>query len=116
MKGLINRTRNGQVFMCSTCKKIHIEFKNLNFNFTEEQYDEFSAYIQDLNGSVWERHNSHSHFHRKIIIPINHDCFRVLLDQTELIELKSLLQPTDKPQKDIELIKTKDFEFVSYLN
>lgn len=89
----INKTTHGKVFKCYTCKKIHIEYKNLNFNFEEEEYEEFATYIQDLDGEKWEEMNKNQIYTRKIIISIRHKTFNIMLHNYELEELKELLQP-----------------------
>lgn len=102
----INETENGQVFKCSKCKAIHLEYKNLNFNFTEEQYTNFAEYINNLNGKEWENKNKNSQFKRKIIISIGHQSFRVLLATEELEELKRLSpKPISEKQRMITNFK-----------
>ena len=89
-KDFINKTQNGQVFKCDKCNLIHIEHKNLNFNFTEKQFDDFDEYLSKINGQEWEEKNKNSKFKRKILITIGRQNFRVLLTNDELEELKKL--------------------------
>jgi len=110
---IINRTQNGQVFRCSKCKAIHIEYKNLNFNFTDRQFSEFAEYINSLDGEKWEEINQNSQFKRKIIIPTGNQIFRVLLSNEELNELKKLFFIKEKPFEKYKLI---NFNFKTVLN
>ena len=61
-KDFINKTQNGQVFKCDKCNLIHIEYKNLNFNFTIKQFDDFADYLSKLDGEEWEEKNKNSKF------------------------------------------------------
>lgn len=96
MQKTINQTENGKIFRCSTCNKIHIEFKNLNFNFNNEEYRYFADYISGLKGEEWEYKNRNSNYRRKIIVQINHRNVRILLNNCELQELKQLFNISNK--------------------
>ena len=91
MQKIINQTENGKIFRCESCNKIHIEYKNLNFNFKEKEYLDFAKYFQKLDGQYWEYLNRESPYQRKIQVPIGHKNLNILLSNTELQELKSLL-------------------------
>ena len=92
MSTLVNQSANGSVFKCNSCNKIHIEYKNLNFNFDQEEYEHFVNYISKLDGKKWEAKNKNQIYNRKIIISIQHKTFNILLHNYELLELKQLLQ------------------------
>lgn len=108
-------TKNGRVFKCKNCKAIHIEYKNLNFNFNRDQYDHFRGYIIDLNGEEWEGKNKTSIYKRKIVIPIGHKNFNVLLNKEELAELKELLKEI-KNKNEIVKMELLGIDFNCYLN
>ena len=91
MARIINVTDLGIVFKCSCCQKIHIEFNNLNFNFTEEQYRAFCEYLNNLDGAYWEEKNKHSVFRRKIRIPLDQSSVCLMLNKEELTGLRRLL-------------------------
>ena len=91
MNKVSNKTENGKVFKCSNCDAIHIEYKNLNFNFSEKQYKHFVKTILDLDGDELEYKNQNSQYRRKIILKIGHENVNILLDNGELQELKKLL-------------------------
>lgn len=92
MNQLLNRTENGKIFKCDCCNRIYIEYKNLNFIFEDEEYDHFCRYIKELDGRFWEESNAHSVFRRKIVMSVSHKNLRVLLNNAELEELKTLLE------------------------
>ncbi len=92
---LISQTENGQVFKCPTCKLIHFEYKNLNFNFTNKEYLFFKNYFLKIDGDYWEITNANSYYKRKILIPAGGNNFNILLNKKELLELKDLFT---KPQ------------------
>ena len=100
---LINKTINGQIFKCDSCEAIHIEYKNLSFNFSVQQFDNFADYLSKLDGKKWEEKNKNSSYKRKIIIPIGHKSFNVLLNNEELQELNSLFNQIGKHIKPIKI-------------
>ena len=67
--------------------------KNLNFIFNDEEYKAFSEYIGKLDGKYWEYSNSRSFLQRKIVISVKHKNLRMLLNNAELKEFKTLLLP-----------------------
>lgn len=88
---IINKTLNGIIFKCSRCNKIHIGFKNLNFNFSEQEFKSFASYIKGIDGLYWECVNNETIFERKIRIATGIHTFNILLSNDELEELKALL-------------------------
>ncbi|MEM9824377.1 MAG: DUF6686 family protein, partial [Bacteroidota bacterium] len=91
IKKTIGKTEHGHVFICSTCQMIHFEFKNLNYNFRdEEDYLHFADYFLRLDGKFWESTNEDIFFKRKIIVPGGFSDFNILLNLEELMELKAL--------------------------
>lgn len=116
MQKTINQTENGQIFKCSTCNKIHVEFNNLNFNFSEEEYEYFADYVMKLNGEEWEYKNRNSTYKRKIIVRIGHKNLNILLNNSELQELKNLFNITDKTITYVYKINTENINITQFLN
>ena len=112
----MSRTENGKIFRCAKCDAIHIEYKNLNFNFSEKQYKHFADYILELDGEEWEHRNRNSHYRRKIIIPIGHKNINILLNSTELQELKQLFSVKKRNNIVSEDIKIINLNFTNFLN
>jgi hypothetical protein len=90
---IINETKNGLLFFCTGCKRIHLEYKNINLNFTKSQLHEFHENIHQLDGPSWEHVNQNSPFKRKIVLPLDTSTFNFLVNMAELIELKQLIHP-----------------------
>ncbi len=93
---IISKTKNGKVFECDKCNRIHIEFLNLNFNFTSSQYRVFVQYMARLDGERWQNENAGSELKRKIVIPTDSQSLNILLNIRELDELKMLLKVNRK--------------------
>lgn len=110
MARIINVTDFGIVFKCSCCQKIHIEFNNINFNFTEEQYRNFSEYLNNLDGEYWEEKNRFSVFKRKIRIPLDKSSFCLMLNKEELVGLRQLLSvPYASVENDLAMQMTESW-------
>lgn len=112
---IIKKTKNGKIFKCNHCKAIHIEFKNLNFNFGKKQFDDFTRSIEAINGEKYEKMNRNSQFERKIIIPTQQKNLNILLTSQELTELKTLLKKQDKTNNCFT-IETNNMLFSYYKN
>lgn len=112
---VLSRTKNGQVYICKKCNMIHIEYGNLNFNFSKKEFEEFANYIINLDGAFWQDENKYAPFNRKIIIPIGHKNFNVLLSLAELNEMKSLFKFWSKIIRHSK-IRYKDINSVIHKN
>ena len=115
MTTLFSKTENGKVFLCSKCNEIHIEYKNLNFNFSGEEFKNFSNYFIKLQPDEWEFKNRDSFYNRKIIIPIGHKNFNMMLNREELLEFKQLLN-LKKYQNQFQMISTSLMNFIQFNN
>lgn len=89
---ILKTTTNGKIFTCGKCNAIHIEYKNINFNLSKDQFLEYAKYLNKLNGSEWEEANQSSPLTRKIIIPTQDTHISLLLNNQELNELKKLFE------------------------
>jgi len=111
---IMNQTLHGRIFKCDQCDRFHIEFKNLNFNFTKEQLESFVDYLVQVDGEWCEQQNQRLAFRRKIVLPIGHDYFNVLLNADELQELKQLLN--FNPVHHLWSVKAAGLQFVTGLS
>ena len=111
MTNNIYQTKNGRIFRCASCDKIHIEFNNINFNFNDKEFEHFANYFDDLDGEYWEIANFQVNYRRKIIIPVGHKNINFLLNKEELKELKSLLANANINNKPLKLIKNFKYSF-----
>jgi len=111
------QTKNGKIFKCQKCSAIHIEYKNLNFNLKEQEFERFANYIRGLDGKEWEKKNAHSDFNRKILLPVGSGYFNAMFNNDELEEFKELLQFRKKSIPPYQqTIKAGKLEFTSILN
>ncbi len=113
---IVGQTINGMVFKCFKCNLIHVEFKNLNFNFTAEQYQHFADYIKSLDGAQWEHANRNSSYIRKIMIPIGYQNINMMFNSDELSEFKALLSMSQADCAFKQCIRTSQFDFFIFLN
>jgi len=88
---VISQSKNGRIFICPNCEKIHIEFFNFLFSFNEEEFDYFKKCFERMDGCYYERANSGLNYTRKIIVPIGHRNASMMLNRKELEELQDLL-------------------------
>jgi len=86
----------GKSFICSKCRLIHIEYKNIGFTFSDKEFRSFSYYFLKIEGEFWEIINLNSQFRRKIFISIGDKNFNILLYTDEVLEIKKLLKNTFK--------------------
>ncbi|MCT4613344.1 MAG: hypothetical protein N4A49_00550 [Marinifilaceae bacterium] len=115
---ILSQTKKGKVFNCSKCDALHVEYLNLNFNLTAEEYFDFAKYIDDIDGKKWEKTNGKSCFKRKIIIPIGNKKFNLLLNNEELIELKCLLsfRSYESEKQHFKAVCLGEFDLQNILN
>ncbi len=115
MKILIE-TANGKIFKCSQCEAIHIEYRNLNFNFQKEDFRKFIQYVNSLGANETEKRNQQSIFSRKILMPVGNKCFNVIFNSIEFEEFKRMLNFQTDNNSFHGKIKTCQFEFTPNLN
>ncbi|WP_421919306.1 DUF6686 family protein [Marinifilum sp.] len=88
---IYNRTSNGCLFKCDSCQSIHLEFNNININFSSiDSYYKFAEYLRDINIDATLKQNVHSPYQRKIVIPIGGGGCNFMLHPGELEDLKRL--------------------------
>ena len=105
---VINQTPSGKIFKCFKCDKIHIEFKNLYFTFSDEEYESFKEYFLNFNGEYWHNIRKNSACRRKIVIPVGHKNLTTLFHLEEIRELKSLFLNSNLRNKEPDLISFAD--------
>ena len=111
MNEIISEIENGQVFLCPICRLVHFEYKNISFNFTNIQFENFVEYFSEINSDFWEVINANSYFRRKIFIPVGTKNFKIILNKTEVEEIKELLKQATK-----KIRKKNKFKFPYWRN
>lgn len=95
---------------------IHIEFKNINFNFTDSQYKHLAEYMMKINGEEWESRNIDLNYSRKILIPIGYQNINIMFNNEELTEFKRLLDMHQLESNYTQYFKTSLGDFRIHLN
>lgn len=116
MQRTIKCTENGKTFRCSTCNKIHIQFKNLNFTFSDKEYKSFVDYISNLYHEYWEYKTQEPNHKRKIVLHIGHRNVNILLNYNELQELNQLFNNTYQGADQNTVFGIKDMDITLFLN
>jgi hypothetical protein len=81
----------GQIFICSQCRKIHLEFGNFSIDFLNEgQLENFCKQLQQIDGRYYADLNKRSLYKRKIMVPIPTSTTKMLFTLEELDEIKAL--------------------------
>lgn len=92
-KKTLSTTAHGKVIKCLSCKSYHIEFNNLLFTFSKDEFLHFRTYFLALDANYWEAKNTNSVYRRKIMIPVGHKNITALFNLAEIEELKLLFNP-----------------------
>ena len=99
-------SENGQLFFCGSCKKIHLEFGTIGFDFqSKEKLAELYKYLKTVNSNHLKLFESTtSQYRRTILIPFPNISVKMLLSDSELIELIQLIGSfLDKQQQETEM-------------
>ncbi len=86
-------SKNGQLFICSSCRKIHLEFGNIAMDFTTtERLQELQQYLHTVNSNHFENEVLSNNYRRQIFIPFANTTIKLLLSDKEINELMGLIQ------------------------
>jgi len=94
---VINQTANGKLFTCSQCGNVHLDYKNLSFSFSVDEYKIFRTYFLNLDEEYWAKVNREVKSDRKIKVPISHRNLMLSFSTEEIRELKLLFGSRKKP-------------------
>lgn len=85
-------SENGQIFICSSCKKIHVEFGNIGIDFKgPEKLTELQKYLKTVRDNHFENEVLNKNDRRQLLIPFSNSSFKLLLSNKEIIELIDLI-------------------------
>jgi hypothetical protein len=87
----LKRTKDGLLIYCYCNKSFQLLFKNINLNFTQNEFDSFAQYIYTIDENYWEQEYCNSVYNKKIPIPSEQANLLILLDRVDLYELRELL-------------------------
>ena len=68
MEEILKRTTNGFISFCTKCHAYHVEFGNLFFTFTEDEFEHFCQYINSIDGEYYQELNKEMKNARKIFL------------------------------------------------
>ncbi len=106
---LINQSNNGKIYTCSNCETILLLFKNLRFDFYQQEYEHFINYIFSINEKELATKKASSIYSKNIVVPVGQDFFSIVIDTSELEELKQLI--LGEKEDELALIS---FEKINY--
>ena len=111
----LNRTKNGSMVFCKDCGVFHLTFGNFYLELTEDELYHFGAFLQDLDAGYWENKYCGCTLKRKIPIPTQQTNLYLMLNRTELEELKRLVFFKER-QKRMQLIQIEDVDYTFIKN
>lgn len=116
MNAKLYSTKYGQIIRKIPENEFIIEFGNLSWKLTLYQFRMMKNFIKRLDGQFYEELNKDSFYRRKIRIPIKTTNLSILLNQDELLDLKTLLEgiPDEVLEKDDlfdQLYKTAENQY-----
>ncbi len=87
------KTKHGHLFSCTKCKLFHFEFNQLGIDFSSfKAIKNFSNYLSEISGEMFEQANESTLYNRKIHIPFQGTAIKMLLNSSDLHELKRLVE------------------------
>jgi hypothetical protein len=90
---ILHSSKNGQIFICNRCHKIHLEFGNFTFDFSfEVRLKNFLEHLEEVDGAYYEELNRQSTYQRKIMIPVPETRMKMLFTLNELNEIRQLIR------------------------
>jgi hypothetical protein len=108
---ILRSSANGQIFVCTQCQKIHLEFGNFSYDFTSEtKLNNFLGYLELLDGLHYEGLNKSSAYRRKVMVPIPETGMKILFTSGGLDEIRNLIRDFMSRNKR-ELISVTRIEF-----
>ena len=86
----ISKVNSGELSICDNCNVYHLEFNNIYFEFTTEQYKQFKSYLLAIEEEYWENKYASAKVKRKIPIPSLQSNLVLMFNRQEMKELKFL--------------------------
>ena len=104
---ILSKCKNGKVFRCQSCDKIHVEYKNFYFSFNEEEYEFFKNFFMKYNYDCDEGYTRNKLCKRRLKVSVGHPNLVALFSHHDLDELKGLLGAYKKHTGTFKLIEPK---------
>lgn len=111
---VISEVKKGQLFVNETCNLYYLNYNNLLFELTPQEFDALRNYVCNIEMDYWEHKYSGSNLSRKIPIPSTQQNLYLMFNRKEIEDLKSLLM--DPNYDESRLLKTHEIEYRAYAN
>ncbi len=90
---MVKTSANGQIFVCQSCSKIHLEFGCFSVDFMgPKSLKIFLNYLLDIDGEKYEQINKEKIYRRKIIVPLKQAGINLHFTSGELQEVCNLIK------------------------
>jgi hypothetical protein len=99
---------------CKDCGVFHLTFGQFYLELTENELYHFGVFLHDLDPDFWENKYCDCSMRRKIPIPTQQVNLYLMLNRTELEELKNLV--FYKERKGMHLINLEDVDYDFIIN
>ncbi|CAM3962025.1 MULTISPECIES: DUF6686 family protein [Flavobacterium] len=88
---IIKRTTNGLLLFCPNANMFQLLFNNVLLNLTDFELKTFTRYIDKVDEEYWEKEYENSIYDKKIPIPTSQKNLMIMLDISEIKELRILM-------------------------
>jgi hypothetical protein len=95
---IISQVSGNILTFCKVCNMYHLEFTNIYLEFTEQQFEEFRAYLATIEVTYWEHKYACVKIKRKIPIPTTQKNLILMFNRHEIDELKALFFSKSSPK------------------
>ena len=111
----LSKTSQGELSLCKHCKHFHLEFNNIYFEFTVNEFKQFKQYVLNLEPEFWECKYAEANISKKIPVPTLQDNLILMFNRQEFLQLKVLV---NKPILNIykKSISVNDIDYTLILN
>jgi hypothetical protein len=108
---IISKIKDGEILKCNTCNSFTLTYRNLFFEFSPPEFDNFKKYISKIDVNYWED-NSCIKTKRKVFIPTQQENLILMFHKKEIKDLKILLNINDSEKFVILNSNQIDFDIV----
>lgn len=106
----LSQTKNGSLLLCSTCNVYHLSFGHFYLELTKKELFNFGDFLDTIDVDYWNNKHLGCGMRRKIPIPTQQLNLYLMLNRTELEELKRLVFFKEKAM-DMNLIQVRDVDY-----
>lgn len=111
---ILAKGKSGVLSLCDQCAIFHLEFNNVYFEFTQEQFKHFREYVLNIDADYWEDRYSCNAIRRKIPIPSMQENLVLMFNKQEIKQLTALLFYGESQH--MSLLEIADIDYNLILN